>query len=423
MNRSQHFTLWFLLLSPVLVYGETAEQDYTTYLQTATAVRQQIETAEQEMEVSLEQLFSKLDSAIEAIQPGDLVGERLAIAQLRKIIPLLRQQASTIIEAHEAYREAATHYGEQLDQARPIIYEAVEAFQNYAASEPYEDLQEQYRLVAESFVAINNKYQLLKEQIAPSITAVTANLDYTVRTALFLERLEQFLVVMPRDSPNLERFLNNLARYVKSFETLRTQLKKFHKATTDSLTPPGNPKEKAPEHRQNSTLTKSTMVPRKSARLIPKQTVHNHRSVSTRSNVQDRILLEDDPFGGDVDMYLLEVDKTPFTSRDLTGRWTASNGTVSLQLKQQGDLVTVSLWRSAKVKKVEGQLLLNRQTLHTKRLVYHMTSGDVLDLGKSVWRVLGPNRIRCTGPSFARNSSGQYVATGLLQSYTLRKTY
>jgi len=417
--------LLFLLMMQLLLavaHADKLKADYTSYLQTAVATRQQIEAAEREMEESLELLFSQLDSAIQAIQPDDLVGERLAIAELRKIIPLLRQEASAIIEAHEAFRKAAMRYGEELELARPIIYQAVEAFQNYAASEPYEDLQEQYRLVAESFVAINSKYQQLKEQVAPSITAVTANLDYTVRTALFLERLEQFLVVMPSDSPNLERFLKSLARYVKSFETLRIQLKKFHKATAGGLAPSENPKEKAPERRQNSTLTRSQSVPRKPVQRTRNQAIRNNRRTSATEIAQSNDSLDDDPFGGD-DVDPSYTDEKNAARWDLSGRWTASNGTVSLQLQQQGDRVTVSLWRSNKIRKVEGQLLLNKQTLRAQRLVYHMNSSDVLDLGKSVWQVLGPSRIRCTGPSFARNSAGRYVATGLLQSYTLRKTY
>lgn len=398
-----------------------AETDYAAYLETAATSRQQIERAEAELERSLENLFDKLDAAILSIQPEDLVGERLAIAELRELVPKLRAEAESIITAHHAYQQAATDYGQQISEARPIVYEAATAFHEFAADEPYEDLQEQYRLVAESFLAINTKYEHLQSQVAPSLQAVSENLDYTLQTALFLQRLEEFLVVMPKDSPRLEQFLSNLAAYVQHFERLRGQLRSFHRKTIEGLDEVSPPQQQAPQPQVANSrfLTADLDTPaRPRQRAAPMAA-----PLAAKTRRESFALASDDLFGQpeETEKDLFGEPSVALAPWDLSGLWKVDHDGTTLRFDQLGSTISVSLSRSPHFREVVGKIRLQGNDLHVDKITYYLRSGRTLRLSCAVWRVHTANDIAASGPTFTRDLQGNSVATTSVHSFPLRR--
>ncbi len=408
--------LLLLVPSSQTVLAATTKKRGNSHLQAASAAREKVEVAERNLQESLELLFLQLNSAINAIQPEDFVGERLAIAELRKIVPKMRREALAIIEAHEAYQSAAKQYGAELDRALPTVYEVAKTFKKFAASEPYQDLQVQYVLIAESFEAIAAKYRQKKKQVGPSITAVSSNLAYTKRTALFLERLEKFLVVMPSDSPDAERFLKSLAKYVQSFETLRGQLTQFHRATVGGSSPGSEPRKRAVS-REGTTLAQKDHPPHASVQ----HAIHRGpKSITSRSRAKVAVA-DSNLFGGDSDEDPFSDDEVNFTGKDLSGLWAVENDSNVLRFVQKGSRITVSLFRSAKLKQIEGKLRVRDNTVQVEQLLGHLHSGETLNLKGGTWKIQKDNQIRCTGPSFSRNASGEHYPDGSSHVYQLRR--
>lgn len=194
-----------------------------------------------EQEARLDASFKRLNQAIELMKVEELSGTRLAIIEVRAIVRNLREQVDRVLADHYDLLNTSKAYRESLEKIRPLLLTAAGTFAEYASEEPFEELQKDYRMWAEFFVAIAEKYDQKRVRVQPAVQAVADNLAYVKRTALLLERLERLLEIPPDDGPDTEVFLQRVASYVQSFEELRLKLRELHGAVRGRPSPQVKP--------------------------------------------------------------------------------------------------------------------------------------------------------------------------------------
>lgn len=353
-----------LTLNSVVIAEEAVLQPPSANAQLAErglAWRQEVET----QQAALSAAFERLDRAIALIVEGSIHGERLTVLQLRGVVSQMREQAESVVSAHRETLSAAEEYGELVRKAAPLLLAAAKRFDEYAAEEDYRSLREDYLRWGESFEAIARKYQRQAATVGPTVSAVSANLEYVERTELQLARVEELLVILPEEGEGAEEFLTRLAGYVESFGSLQKRLRDLHGKTFRDLE-----EKEAAETRPRASGT--TPVTEKSSEPSPRLArINSQRTHPVTAPT---------------------YDKAPQPSRERTsprpspylGRWNmgTSSGRVPLEFYRDGAHLRVRLaGRHSVLTAVEGDVEESDYGADLVGLVYETRSGDRLSLG------------------------------------------
>ena len=337
----------------------------------------------------LDGAFEKLDRAIALISNENLSGERLTILQLRRVVKQMRNQAQKVIAAHESTLAATAEYDESIREAAPLMLKAARQFKTYAAHEPYEELQEDYRLWGETFEAIARKYQQQQVAVPPTITALSENLAFVIRTELQLARIEELLDIVPEEGVGTEEFLTRLAAYVEAFGKFRRRLRTLH--------------QRAVGEESDLTLPAAT-------------TVDETKKDKTASNQPLTKGNAEQP-----------VETQPIPSqlvRPLVGRWEMgkNQNRIQLEVYLESEVLHLRLAdRHEILSEVEGKVVPDGSQLAVQDLVYTLRTGERLTLGNCPLERFSDNELALHCPMIRGTSVHDARVTSDYQSYPLHR--
>lgn len=380
-------------------------------LASANSSRDAVEQREQSYVESMDVLLDRLEAAIHLIEPNDLLGERLTIGELRKLIEPMRAKAREVLDAHANFGSAAEAFDNEASKAIPIMKEVANQFATYSKEENFADLQESYQTVSESLLSVASKYQERRAKIEPATEAVNANIVYIERSELFLVRLHDVLHVFPEESPASEGFLRRVAEYVQAFERLRELLQKFHGATTGELPRPNESTPQPSVSRvDHGPITDGVPnLPRSQAAFLDENLQVEEKMMATPEAPPAKVptAVCEVHRNTEVPETSTQAAQVAVTTYDLTGLWNVGNGRVGLRVTQDGSSVAVSLHRGSIESHGYGTLrFIDNDTLMVVELVYLHESGQQLRESGLTWEVVGNDSIRARSYRHVPNQDG-----------------
>lgn len=357
-----------------------------------------IDEAQQHQEKTLETLLERMSLAVAAIQQTDLLGERLAIAELREIVERLVGRFDGVLDSYDEFSTATTLYRRQLEAAAPTLLRAADRFDAYAADESYDSLAQQYKKTAEVFRGVVAKHQRIKGQLADSFDAVGSTLDYARHSHRFLRRLEDHLPCFPDDTYSTREWLVQLVRFTQAFETLQDKLDELHRATA------------SPDQKKTSEATGKVATG-----LLPEERPQLAESLSSGSSDtdgaidQERLRPSESPASEglyiateqDLDRAMELAEQT-----DLSGVWVLQGGLLRIRLVPSAAGYEVSLVRSGVVRRVVGSLEARGKAWEAVNLTYHLPGGAVAELRGTSYTLQDADTLKATGPLVRYSQSG-----------------
>lgn len=218
-------------------------------LKDAAAVKQEI--AQKEREISRLQLamISRIESSVAKIDSEKFDGVDNVVKCLRPLVHQLNVTSKQLLANQEMYFESLRGLHKAVRDS-PVAYRAAaEAFDSYAAEEPYEEIKKDYAALADSWRMIADEMEKRAKAIQGQGRDAVEFKKHLERTSLFLERLETHLASFPELSSLSPSDDNQAAllRYIQGFEALRSSLRTFHEKLK-AVAPP------APVGRQASSV-------------------------------------------------------------------------------------------------------------------------------------------------------------------------
>jgi hypothetical protein len=213
-----------------------APQDLEGAVGDATAAEQDINKREAEALASLK----ALDTVLGQWKPGDLRQEHRAITEYKKVVQSLRAFADQLIRGHAAADKALQEYRAALERAPEKLDAAAAVYGRYAAEEPAEVLKSQYALMGAKAKEIAAEYARRAKSLELTGKDLAAKIEFVRRSRVFLDRLDAYLDLLiagQSDGAELQKYLEQLNRYIAHFETSLQQFK----AVTDRIAAPPEP--------------------------------------------------------------------------------------------------------------------------------------------------------------------------------------
>lgn len=193
------------------------------------------------IKVSMEDHQSKLSFARQAIVDATkqnrpmldqiLVATELEnLAAMRPMVADLRSLCRSILAQKAGLRENVQALRKDLTMATPAFQKAGEAFRTYAASEPFDDIKEDYLLVARTWDQLAAQVTKDQSKLQEEAQDAADFLAYLESTDRFLERLDQHLASVPTfgGMQGFNQQLRELQDYVTRFQALRQDLRGVH---------------------------------------------------------------------------------------------------------------------------------------------------------------------------------------------------
>ena len=209
-------------------------------LKDAAAAKQEITQKEREISRLQLAMILRIESSVAKIDSEKFDGVENVVKGLRPLVHELNITSKQLLANQELYFESLRGLHKVVIDS-PVAYRAAaEAFDGYAAEEPYEEIKKDYSALADSWRMMSDEMEKRGQAIRGQGRDAVEFKKHLERTSLFLERLESHLVSFP-DISSLsasDDSQGTLLRYIQGFEALRTSLRTFHDKLKAVVPPP-----------------------------------------------------------------------------------------------------------------------------------------------------------------------------------------
>lgn len=196
----------------------------------AQIAKEEVEYAEKALAKTEADILKEVDEAVAGMALDKPGAEKLAIDGMRRVAARGRALAKKLVEGHAAYAASAKALKGVYARSPAVFRDAAKTFRGYAAEEEFEDIKKDYLTCAETWESLAMVMEKRVEAIAGEEKAIAEAMRMVERTGVFLERFEAHLASYPDLSAGEDRqkFLDQLRRYVQTYEGLRGSLGKFN---------------------------------------------------------------------------------------------------------------------------------------------------------------------------------------------------
>lgn len=233
------FAVLLMLIAPCSFAADSAS-DGNQALKDAAAVKHDIEQKDHEISRLQLAMISRIESSVAKIDSEKFDGVDNVVKGLRPLVHELNITSKQLLANQELYFESLRGLHKAVIDS-PVAYRAAaEAFDGYAAEEPYEEIKKDYSALADSWRMIADEMEKRGQAIRGQGRDAVEFKKHLERTSLFLERLESHLASFP-DISSLsagDDSQGTLLRYIQGFEALRTSLRTFHDKLKAVAPPP-----------------------------------------------------------------------------------------------------------------------------------------------------------------------------------------
>jgi hypothetical protein len=195
----------------------------------AERAKNSIQKKERELAQDEEAAFELIEEALKQVPDGTLQSEQQTLDGFRQATGVLRKLAHDLLENRDKIVTDIDMLQRMNRSAVPIYRDGAKNFIEFSKSEPYDEIQEDYLRLAGMWNMIADSMEKRAEQFAEQNKEMEEMLRYLERTAVFLDRLQQHFDSIPdlESLKDRERYLENLRRFIKSFEKFRQLFREF----------------------------------------------------------------------------------------------------------------------------------------------------------------------------------------------------
>lgn len=186
-------------------------------IRTAEDVQKNLKKREEQ----LAKAFLELDALLKTMGPGNIPKERKALDDYVKIIQMLRQQATELIDKHSEFIKHYQLYRNTLEKTPEALNNAGQVYQKFADEEPSEFFKEQYLDNANKAKSIADVMAQRIKDLDNKDREVTEKIAFVQRSRVFLDRQEGFVrLVMAGgvEASKVEEYVQSLNKYIQQFE-------------------------------------------------------------------------------------------------------------------------------------------------------------------------------------------------------------
>lgn len=196
----------------------------------AQIAKEEVEYAEKALAKTEADILKEVDEAVAGMALDKPGAEKLAVDGMRRVAARGRALAKKLVEGHAAYAASAKALRGVYARSPAVFRDAAKTFRGYAAEEEFEDIKKDYLTCADTWESLAKVMEKRVEAIAAEEKAIAETMRMVERTGVFLERFEAHLASYPDLSAGEDRqkFLDQLRRYVQTYEGLRESLGKFN---------------------------------------------------------------------------------------------------------------------------------------------------------------------------------------------------
>ncbi len=191
-----------------------------------------IESMELELANDEQKAIELIEEAIRQLPDGSLQAQERTLDGFRQATGVLRKLAHNLLANRNAIVADLVVLQKMYRTAAPIYRDGAKDFIEFSKSEPFGELQEQYRQLAETWNFIADKMEKGSDRVVEENKEMAETLKYLERIALFLDRLQQHFDSIPdlNSLKDREKYLENLRHFIKSFEKFRELFREFDTA-------------------------------------------------------------------------------------------------------------------------------------------------------------------------------------------------
>lgn len=241
-----------VLASPLTATCQSPDDDFGIVVPTeekdprlrlAEHAKETVERAEEIVTNVEETIIVEIDKALVATNklldqmtqtqnkhPNQIVRANETFKALRAAAVKLLALAKALEEQQEGYTHNLKSLKTALETAPAAFGEAAKAFRAYEEEEEFTDLRIAYGELAAVWETLSAKLEDRSNELIPDSKEITEALQYMGRTRIFLERFVAHVDALPQLEVlgNHPKYLDQLQRYIKSFEKMREQIRILH---------------------------------------------------------------------------------------------------------------------------------------------------------------------------------------------------
>jgi hypothetical protein len=174
----------------------------------------------QEKEATLIKLLQEISEATKDVEPGNFLKEKRALDSFRKVIPLLKERATWLLDKQQEFGKHIQLYQAALEKMPRAFMRASEAYSKYAADEGDLFFKEQYLEMSARSKKLAATMEARAKQVSGAEAEVAQKLRFVERSVVFLNRLDEFLAIYnPASgrSADVDAYLRQLDSYITHF--------------------------------------------------------------------------------------------------------------------------------------------------------------------------------------------------------------
>jgi hypothetical protein len=176
--------------------------------------------AVQQKETQLLKLLQEINDASRDMEPGNVLQEARALDAFKKLLPLLKERSTWLLNKQEEFFKAMQLYEAALEKTPAAFRRAAEVYARYAAEEEDLVLKEQYLEMSTRSKKLAAVMQERAKAAKGARAEVAQKLRFVEKSVVFLNRLEQFLAIYDPGagkSAEVDAYLKQLDAYINHF--------------------------------------------------------------------------------------------------------------------------------------------------------------------------------------------------------------
>ena len=243
LTRKQSSTIVMVavpvLFAAVLLVRTAMSSTEDPRLGAARRITANIQRTEQRIAGEEEAAFRIIDEAINKLPDGTLQAQLDTLNGFRQATTVLHAMARDLLAHRDNLVTDLESLLEMTQHSVSVYNDAARCFQENAAEEPFDEIKEDYVTLANAWTAMAAFMDERGKRLAIENDEIRDTMQYLERTAIFLDRLKQNLDSLPdlQALQEREQYLEQLRRYIRSFEEFRNLFRKFNAALQSDARP------------------------------------------------------------------------------------------------------------------------------------------------------------------------------------------
>jgi hypothetical protein len=174
---------------------------------------------------------ARLQKSIDAMRPGDLEAEQVAVEDLRSLVIELRSLAREILAKQPEYQRLLALYQSELRKAPESFRPAADVFDQMSAEEPIQEFSDRYKRLALSLRDLAKVMEKRSSDLVEEEKEISTAYKYVAAAEKYLTGLNEWLASYPTFTAGRERQkqIQELKNFIRYFRELDAAFDRFNR--------------------------------------------------------------------------------------------------------------------------------------------------------------------------------------------------